>query len=175
MARKKIKSEQSRLIDEAPFIAPSITRFNDDRNYLTLTDFLGGEEHRGLTAAGGEAILGARLGRVYNLPLTIGLGRIASCSASYGFPPSWTSFLIACALTFTGTMGCTAVCWSWPWPVCGADGMGPTGTGTWMPITTGPVSTTFSWGSGGIPRQPSARRRRTGCAPSVPAQERPST
>ena len=51
-----------------------------------LTDFLGGKWHKGLTAAGGEAILGARLGRVYNLPFTIGLRRIAYCSASYGFP-----------------------------------------------------------------------------------------
>src|SRR5215217_2667157 len=144
-------------------------------NVLTLTDFLGGEEHRGLTAAGGEAILGARLGRVYNLPLTIGLRRIASCSASYGFPPSWTSFLIPCAPTFTGTIGCTSVCWSWQWPLCGADGMWPTCTGTWMASTTGPVSTTFSWWSGGIPRQPSARRLRNCCAPSVPAKGRPST
>jgi hypothetical protein len=59
---------------------------------LMLTDFLGGESYKGLTAAGGEAILAPWLGRVYNLPLASGLRRTASCFASYGFPPPLTSF-----------------------------------------------------------------------------------
>ena len=38
MDKEKIKSELDRLIDEAPSIAPSITRFDDDRSYGRVTD-----------------------------------------------------------------------------------------------------------------------------------------
>jgi hypothetical protein len=38
MDKEKIKSELSRLIDQAPFIAPSIARFSDDRNYGKVMD-----------------------------------------------------------------------------------------------------------------------------------------
>src|SRR5262249_4762257 len=57
-----------------------------DDEILTLTDFLGGEWRRGLTAAGGEAILGPQLGRVCNLPFASGLRRTTPCSASYACP-----------------------------------------------------------------------------------------
>ena len=59
---------------------------------LTLTDFLGGNWRKGLTAAGGEAILGLQRGRVCHLPFASGLRRMTPCSASYACPLPWTSF-----------------------------------------------------------------------------------
>ena len=128
---------------------------------LKLTDFFRGHGREGLTTAGREAILRRWIGRVCNLPLAIGLWRIASCSASYACPLSWTSFSTPYNCTFTGTMLHTFACWSWSSLSPEAGATSPVSTAIWIPSITARVVITSSWRRGGTPRQYSAIKRRS--------------